>query len=67
MAVAVPNEFDHYIKDKLRIKYYERYMDDGIIILNDKKRLIEIKDILQKVAEKYGLKFNTKKTSITKV
>lgn len=67
MAVAVPNEFDHYIKDKLRIKYYERYMDDGIIILNDKKRLIEIKDILQKVAEKYGLKFNAKKTYITKV
>lgn len=67
MAVAVPNEFDHFIKDKLRIKYYERYMDDGVIILNDKKRLSEIKDILQNVAEKYGLRFNSKKTYITKI
>ena len=67
MAVAVPNEFDHFVKDKLRIKYYERYMDDGVIILNDKKRLIEIKNILQKVAEKYGLRFNSTKTCITKI
>lgn len=67
MAVAVPNEFDHFIKDRLRIKYYERYMDDGVIILNDKKRLQEIRDILFKVSQKYGLVFNTKKTCITKV
>lgn len=67
MAVAVPNEFDHFIKDRLRIKYYERYMDDGVIILNDKKRLQEIKKILSVVAQKYGLTFNAKKTRIDKI
>ena len=66
MAVAVPNEFDHYIKDKLKIKYYERYMDDGVIILNDKKRLLNIKDELSEVAKKYRLNFNHKKTLIVK-
>lgn len=66
MAVAVPNEFDHYIKDKLRIKYYERYMDDGVIIIDDKDKLLTIKNDLSRVAQKYGLTFNLKKTHIVK-
>ena len=66
MAVAVPNEFDHYIKDKLRIKYYERYMDDGAIIIDDKDKLLTIKNDLSRVAQKYGLTFNLKKTHIVK-
>lgn len=66
MAVAIPNDFDHYVKDKLRIKYYERYMDDGVIILNDKERLQEIKKILSDVAQQCGLIFNVKKTRIIK-
>lgn len=67
MAVAVPNDFDHFVKDKLRIKYYERYMDDGVIILDDKKRLQEIKELLSIVAQKYGLSFNAKKTRVVKI
>lgn len=67
MAVAVPNRFDHYIKDVLKLKYYERYMDDGVIILNDKKKLLEIKRRLEYVAESCGLHFNQKKTRIVKV
>lgn len=43
------NEFDHYIKDVLRIKYYIRYMDDFIILHPDKRYL---KAILSKI-EKY--------------
>jgi retron-type reverse transcriptase len=34
--------FDHYIKEVCKIKYYVRYMDDFIIIHNDKKYLFEI-------------------------
>lgn len=33
------NPLDHYIKDVLRVKYYLRYMDDFIIIYNDKAYL----------------------------
>lgn len=67
MAVVVPNDFDHYIKDVLRIKFYIRYMDDGVIILNNKKKLLKIKNILEKLAKQYGLTFNLKKTYVTKL
>jgi hypothetical protein len=43
------NEFDHYIKDVLRIKYYIRYMDDFIILHSNKRYL---KTILSNI-EKY--------------
>ena len=36
------NVLDHYIKDKLRVKYYLRYMDDFIIMSDNKKELHEI-------------------------
>lgn len=31
------NELDHYIKDKLKLKYYTRYMDDFVILVGSKK------------------------------
>jgi hypothetical protein len=67
MAVAVPNDIDHYIKDKLGMKYYVRYMDDGVIIFNSKEKLIEIKHELEELNKKYGVKFNSKKTCIVKL
>ena len=67
MAVAVPNEIDHYIKDKLGMKYYVRYMDDGVIIFNSKERLLEVKNELEKLNVKCGVKFNQKKTCIVKL
>lgn len=33
------NELDQFIKDKLRIKYYERYADDFVILSRDKMLL----------------------------
>jgi len=38
-AVFYPNSVDHFIKDKLGIKTYGRYMDDGYIIHNNIKEL----------------------------
>lgn len=32
------NDFDHYIKDELGIKYYCRYMDDFILLLENKEK-----------------------------
>lgn len=40
------NDFDHYIKENLHIKYYCRYMDDFIIFIETKK---EAKHFLQQV------------------
>jgi hypothetical protein len=36
------NEFDHYIKEELAIKYYGRYVDDFIIIHREKAYLQKI-------------------------
>lgn len=66
MALAVLNKFDHYIKDKLGVKFYIRYMDDGIIILDNKEELNRILNLLYGEIERYGLKFNDKKTFIVK-
>lgn len=67
MAILVPNDFDHFIKDKLGIKYYIRHMDDGIILLNDKDELVRIKELLKEEAAKYGLILHPKKTRIVKL
>lgn len=42
-ALLYLNKIDHYIKEKLKIKGYVRYMDDMILIHRDKKYLGECK------------------------
>lgn len=42
------NELDQYIKHKLKVKYYVRYMDDFILLLDTKE---ECKDIKKKIEE----------------
>ncbi|WP_034629499.1 RNA-directed DNA polymerase [Desulfotruncus alcoholivorax] len=37
------NELDHFVKEKLQIKHYVRYMDDFIILCHDKTILWSIK------------------------
>ena len=40
------NEIDQYVKHKLKVKYYFRYMDDSVIMVETKK---EAKDVLDKI------------------
>ena len=57
------NELDQFIKHKLRVKYYIRYMDDGVLILENKEKAKEIlKEIKKFLNEKLQLDLN-KKTS----
>lgn len=41
------NQLDQYAKQKLRLHYYIRYIDDIIILHHDKRRLHEIKDEIE--------------------
>lgn len=51
--------FDNFVKYKLKIKYYFRYMDDTLIIHHDKFLLLRIQKILNKFASLYlKLKFS---------
>ena len=66
-AVAYANKIDHYIKEKLRCKYYGRYMDDWYVIVRTKE---EAKHILKVVSDMYaeiGITMNRKKTTIIKL
>jgi len=36
------NDFDHFVKEKLRCKAYQRYVDDFVMLDNDKMRLKEM-------------------------
>lgn len=42
------NELDHYVKEKLKVKYYVRYMDDFALLLEDKN---SCRNVLNKISE----------------
>lgn len=57
------NEFDQYAKKTLRLKYYVRYMDDIIIIVDGKNKAREvIKEARDFMETKLNLRLNEKKT-----
>lgn len=59
------NEADQYIKRELKVKYYVRYMDDLILIIDGKKRAQEIlAELLYYIEDTLNLKVNRKKTKI---
>ena len=66
MAIFYLNELDYYIKEKLKIKYYIRYMDDGVLLSNNKEYLKYCLEEIQKLIKKYQLKLN-RKTKIINV
>ena len=60
IATFYLNELDHYIKDILNIDSYTRYMDDGIIIHNNKDYLKYCLYEIDKIINKYKLTLNKK-------
>ena len=60
LAIFYLNELDHYIKENLHIKYYIRYMDDGVLLSNDKEHLKYCLKEIEKIVNKYKLKLNNK-------
>lgn len=59
-AVIFLNAFDHFIKEKLRIKMYIRYMDDFVLIHHDKEYLKYCKREIIKFLDGLNLKLNHK-------
>lgn len=66
-ALFYISDFDHYVKERLHIKYYGRYMDDGYLIHHDKEYLKTCLREILRLATEMGLKINLKKTKITKL
>jgi len=59
------NEFDQFVKQRLRIKHYARYTDDFVIVSTDKKYFMDLLDPIQDfLGEHMKLKLHPKKISI---
>lgn len=67
LALLTLNETDHFIKEKLHIKYYGRYMDDLYLFHNNSKYLAYCQQEIEREISKMGLRLNLKKTTITKI
>jgi hypothetical protein len=66
-AVFFPDRLDHYIKEKMRIKYYGRYMDDFYLIHESKEYLKECLKTIAELCAKMKIAVNMKKTRIVKL
>lgn len=63
-AIFYASSLDHFIKERLRIKGYGRYMDDSYLIHEDKEYLVFCKEEIFKECEKLKIKINPKKVKI---
>ena len=55
IALVASNKFDHTIKDVERMHCYIRYMDDGIILHPDKRRLHDLMKTVVSVCAELGM------------
>lgn len=67
IQLAVLDDFDHFIKEVLRIKHYVRYNDDFILIHEDKEYLKYCLSEINKWMTVRKLKLNPNKTQIIKL
>lgn len=62
VELAVLDDLDHFIKERLRIKHYLRYMDDFVLIHPDKSYLQECRKRIDEKVQALGLELNKKTT-----
>lgn len=67
LAAFFPNKIDHFIKEKLRIRFYGRYMDDSYLLSDSKEELERALEEIKVICEKHGIRLNPKKTRITPI
>jgi retron-type reverse transcriptase len=46
---------DHWLKEECGIKHFYRYCDDGVILASSKEELWQIRELIHKRVEKFGL------------
>lgn len=63
-GISILDELDHYIKERLRMKYYIRYMDDMLIIGDSEEQLEQIKEDINNKLNEIGFHLHPKKSKI---
>ena len=67
IAVMYLDKLNYFIKEKLHIKHYVLYMDDGILFSHDKEYLKYCKEEIIKFLYNYKLSINEKKTRVDSI
>lgn len=65
IQLALLDDLDHYIKEQLHIKYYVRYMDDFILIHEDKEYLKHCGEKISTRITALSLRLSQKKTQLS--
>lgn len=63
-GISLLNDLDHYIKERLRIKFYIRYMDDLILIHESAEKLEICKSEIVAKLNELGFTINPNKTRV---
>lgn len=66
-GISVLDGMDHFIKERLHVKYYVRYMDDFILIGNTKEEMQHCKEEIEKYLKNIEFELNSKKTKIYEI
>ena len=66
-AIAYPNEIDHFIKSRLRIKGYGRYMDDSYLIHEDTDYLKYCLEEIKARCKELDITLNEKRVRISRL
>ena len=62
------NNFDHFVKERLKCKYYGRYVDDMVFVSRDKNYLLKlIPQINKYLNEELGLSLHPKKIYVQEI
>lgn len=67
VGITALDYVDHYIKERLRVKYYIRYMDDFLLIHPDKKYLEKCLSEIRRLLSLGKMEINDEKTLIRPV
>ena len=65
-GISVLDEMDHFIKEKLRVRHYLRYMDDFLLISDDKEFLRSCLENVKEYLKEMGFELN-EKTSLYRI
>ncbi|MBQ6403849.1 MAG: hypothetical protein IJI27_08085 [Oscillospiraceae bacterium] len=64
LGISLLDPFDHVVKERVKAKIYERYMDDFYIISNSKEFLENSRAMIDEELAKIGMHLHPKKTRI---
>ena len=64
LGISMLDHLDHFIKERLRARYYGRYMDDFYLISTDRDFLERCREEIDREIGKLGLHLHPKKTRI---